>query len=105
MTNLTHGGNFLEQSEVGISSLIDTWLLLRDIELGGKRKRGMYILKSRGMAHSNQIRGFLLTDHLDHTATAVPIIEPVAAGSAVWLVGRSITPPTGLMPSPSDPVE
>ena len=63
LTNLTHGGNFLEQSEVGISSLIDTWLLLRVIELGGERNRGMYILKSRGMAHSNQIREFLLTDH------------------------------------------
>ena len=45
-----------------ISSLIDTWLLLRDIELGGERNRGLYILKSRGMAHSNQIREFLLTD-------------------------------------------
>jgi circadian clock protein KaiC len=53
----------LEQSEVGVSSLIDTWLLLRDIELGGERNRGMYILKSRGMAHSNQIREFLLTGH------------------------------------------
>ena len=47
--------------EVGISSLIDTWLLLRDIELGGERNRGLYVLKSRGMAHSNQIREFLLT--------------------------------------------
>jgi circadian clock protein KaiC len=62
-TSLTHGGSFLEQSEVGISSLIDTWLLLRDIELGGERNRGIYVLKSRGMAHSNQIREFLLTDH------------------------------------------
>jgi circadian clock protein KaiC len=63
LTNLTHGGNSLEQSEVGVSSLIDTWILLRDIELGGERNRGMYILKSRGMVHSNQIREFLLTDH------------------------------------------
>ena len=62
-TSLTHGGSALEQSQVGISSLIDTWLLLRDIELGGERNRGMYVLKSRGMAHSNQIREFLLTDH------------------------------------------
>jgi circadian clock protein KaiC len=62
-TSLTHGGGGLEQSEVGISSLMDTWLLLRDIELGGERNRAMYILKSRGMAHSNQIREFLLTDH------------------------------------------
>jgi circadian clock protein KaiC len=62
-TSLTRGGKFLEQSEAGISSLIDTWLLLRDIELGGERNRGIYVLKSRGMAHSNQIREFLLTDH------------------------------------------
>jgi circadian clock protein KaiC len=62
-TSLIHGGNFLEQSDVGISSLIDTWLLFRDIELGGERNRGLYVLKSRGMAHSNQIREFLLTDH------------------------------------------
>jgi circadian clock protein KaiC len=61
-TSLTHGGSSLEQTEVGISSLIDTWLLLRDIELGGERNRGMYVLKSRGMAHSNQIREFLLTN-------------------------------------------
>ena len=53
----------LEQTDVAISSLIDTWLLLRDIEIGGERNRGLYILKSRGMAHSNQIREFLLTDH------------------------------------------
>ena len=62
-TSLTAGGGALEQSEVAISSLIDTWLLVKDIEIGGERNRGMYILKSRGMAHSNQIREFLLTDH------------------------------------------
>jgi circadian clock protein KaiC len=62
-TSLTGSGVVLEQTEVGVSSLADTWLLLRDIELGGERNRGMYILKSRGMAHSNQIREFLLTDH------------------------------------------
>jgi circadian clock protein KaiC len=62
-TSLTHSDSALEQSQSGISSLIDTWLLLRDIELGGERNRGMYVLKSRGMAHSNQIREFLLTDH------------------------------------------
>jgi circadian clock protein KaiC len=62
MTTLTGGGQHLEQSEVNISSLIDTWLLVRDIEAGGERNRGLYILKSRGMAHSNQIREFRLTD-------------------------------------------
>ena len=63
-TSLTSGHDppTLEATEVGISSLADTWILLRDIELGGERNRGMYILKSRGMAHSNQIREFLLTD-------------------------------------------
>jgi circadian clock protein KaiC len=62
-TSLTPAGeSSLEETEVGISSVSDTWLLLRDIEIGGERNRGMYILKSRGMAHSNQIREFLLTD-------------------------------------------
>jgi len=63
MVNLTSGGGALEQTNAEISSLIDTWLLLRDIELSGERNRGLYILKSRGMAHSNQIREFKLTDH------------------------------------------
>jgi len=62
-THLTSGNGALEQTEVAISSLIDTWLLLRDIEIGGERNRVLYVLKSRGMAHSNQIREFLLTDH------------------------------------------
>lgn len=62
-TNLTPGGGMLEQTEVSVSSLIDTWLLLRSIDSGGERNRGLSILKSRGMAHSNQIREFLLTAH------------------------------------------
>lgn len=60
--SLTTSGGALEHTDVAISSLIDTWLLLRDIELGGERNRGLYVLKSRGMAHSNQIREFCLTD-------------------------------------------
>ncbi|MGA2142329.1 MAG: circadian clock protein KaiC [Brevinematales bacterium] len=63
MTNLIAGGTDSEYTEINISSLIDTWLLLRDIDIGGERNRAMYILKSRGMAHSNQIREFILTDH------------------------------------------
>jgi circadian clock protein KaiC len=46
-----------------VSSLIDTWILLRDIEQGGERNRAVYVMKSRGMPHSNQVREFLLTDH------------------------------------------
>jgi len=62
LTDLTHFGSSLERTSEEISSLIDTWLLLRDIELKGERNRGLYILKSRGMAHSNQIQEFLLTN-------------------------------------------
>jgi len=62
-THLTSGSGALEQTEVAISSLIDTWLLSREIEIGGERNRVLCVLKSRGMAHSNQIREFLLTDH------------------------------------------
>ena len=63
-TSLTSGSSStLEQTNIGISSLIDTWLFLRDLEINGERNRGLYVLKSRGMAHSNQIREFLLTRH------------------------------------------
>src|SRR3954462_7632714 len=57
----TSGGTSWEGTDVGVSSIIDTWLLLRDIELAGERNRGLYVLKSRGMAHSNQIREFVIT--------------------------------------------
>jgi circadian clock protein KaiC len=60
-TNLSHQDR-LELTDLGISSLMDTWISLRDIELGGERNRGLYVLKARGMEHSNQIREFLLTD-------------------------------------------
>jgi len=61
-TDLTHGGSPLEATAIAVSSLMDTWIVLRDIESGGERNRGLYVLKSRGVAHSNQIREFLLTD-------------------------------------------
>ena len=62
LTMLTQGSPTTESTDIDISSLADTWIRLRDIEFGGERNRGMYILKSRGMAHSNQIREFVLTD-------------------------------------------
>jgi len=61
LTILTPGSSTSESTDVDISSLADTWIRLRDTEFGGERNRGMYILKSRGMAHSNQIREFVLT--------------------------------------------
>jgi circadian clock protein KaiC len=51
-----------EQTDEGVSSLVDAWLLVRDIEANGERNRGMYIMKSRGMKHSNQVREFVITD-------------------------------------------
>jgi circadian clock protein KaiC len=52
-----------DTSMVGISSLADTWLLLRNVKSDGERNRLLYVLKSRGSAHSNQAREFVLTDH------------------------------------------
>ncbi|AHF92587.1 KaiC 1 [Opitutaceae bacterium TAV5] len=60
-TSLTHGGRALQQSEVAMSSLIDSWLLLQELEGNGERNRVLYVLKARGMAHSNQVREFLIS--------------------------------------------
>ena len=59
--SLTGGNEDLERTNVGISSLTDTWILLRDVELNGERNRCIYVLKARGMAHSNQLREFRLS--------------------------------------------
>lgn len=61
--SLNSGAGIHESTEVGISSLMDTWILLRDLEHQGERNRCIYVLKSRGMKHSNQVREFLLTDN------------------------------------------
>jgi len=62
-TDLTATGGSLERTNVGISSLMDTWLLLQVMESSGERNRGLFILKSRGMEHSNQVREFCLSDN------------------------------------------
>src|SRR5580700_7002885 len=61
-TSLTQGGHALQQSEACMSSLMDSWLLLQDFEGNGERNRVLYVLKARGMGHSNQIREFLISD-------------------------------------------
>jgi circadian clock protein KaiC len=64
-TSLTAEGTATEvpeDSQVGVSSLMDTWLLLRNAEFNGERNRTIFVLKSRGMAHSNQVREFILSD-------------------------------------------
>ena len=62
-TSLNSGASdTFEDSQLGVSSLMDTWLLLRNVEFNGERNRTIYVLKSRGMAHSNQVREFVLSD-------------------------------------------
>lgn len=63
LTSLSSGENSLEQNDAGISSLIDSWLLLTHIEVNGERNRGLYVFKSRGMPHSNQIREMVVGDN------------------------------------------
>ena len=62
-TALTLNNIVSEQTDEGVSSLVDAWLQVRDIESNGERNRGMYIMKSRGMKHSNQVREFVITDN------------------------------------------
>jgi circadian clock protein KaiC len=81
-TSLTLGTDAEITSEVGISSLMDTWLLVRNLEYNGERNRGLYILKARGMAHSTQIREFLLTDHGIELVEVFLGPEGVLTGSA-----------------------
>ena len=61
-TSLTLAGGSLEANEADVSSLMDTWILLKAMEVAGERNRALYVLKSRGMEHSNQIREFVLTN-------------------------------------------
>jgi circadian clock protein KaiC len=83
MISLTAGGSHSqEMTEVGMSSIVDSWMLLRDVELGGERNRLMYVLKSRGMAHSNQVREFLITGKGVRLVEAYLGEEGVLTGSA-----------------------
>lgn len=61
-TALTNSNSITEQTDEGVSSLVDAWMMVRDIEDNGERNRGMYIMKSRGMSHSNQVREFTIKD-------------------------------------------
>jgi circadian clock protein KaiC len=63
LTSLTPGQTAIERTEVTISSLMDTWIVLGNDDVAGAHRRGLYVLKSRGMAHSNQLREFHITDH------------------------------------------
>jgi circadian clock protein KaiC len=82
-TCLTGGETSLESTAVGVSSLMDTWLLLRDVQNGAERNRLLHLLKSRGMAHSNQVREFLLTDR------GVELREVYTGPSGILLIGSA----------------
>lgn len=82
-TSLTQGAQKdIEQTDVGISSLIDSWILVRDVELNGERNRCIYVLKSRGMAHSNQVREFVISSE------GIRLL-PVYVGEGVVLTGSA----------------
>ena len=87
-TSLTAAGVNIESTDVYISSLIDTWLLLHDIEIGGERNRVLYVLKSRGMAHSNQISEFKLTNQGIELLDVYVGQEGILTGSARLLQER-----------------
>lgn len=61
LISLTRHGMAIEGTDEGVSSMVDTWLLLRDLEVNGERNRALYVLKARGTAHSNQVREFIIT--------------------------------------------
>lgn len=82
MTSLTGGGEAQEQTDIAISSIVDSWLLVRNIEANGERNRGLYVLKSRGMAHSNQVREFVITPRGIELVEVYVGPEGVLTGSA-----------------------
>ena len=61
-TSLTEGGGAAERTDLGVSSLMDVWMLLGNLEANGERNRAIQIVKARGMAHSNQVREFVMSD-------------------------------------------
>ena len=81
-TSLVSNGDAENDTQLGVSSLMDTWLSLRNLESNGERNRGLYVLKSRGMHHSNQIREFLLTDHGVQLVDVYLGAEGILTGSA-----------------------
>jgi circadian clock protein KaiC len=81
-TSLTSNGDQENELHLGVSSLMDTWLSLRNLESNGERNRGLYVLKSRGTRHSNQIREFLLTDDGVELIDVYLGAEGVLTGSA-----------------------
>ncbi len=81
-TALTLNNTINEQTDEGVSSLVDAWLTVRDIELNGERNRGIYIMKSRGMNHSKRIREFIITSKGLDIVDVINGPEGILIGSA-----------------------
>jgi circadian clock protein KaiC len=89
LTSLTPGQTDIERTETTISSLMDTWIQLANDAVGGEHRRGLYVLKSRGMAHSNEVRTFELTNH------GLQLADPLGAARGAWAAGASSLPVNG----------
>jgi len=85
LTSLMPGQGSIERTETSISSLMDTWIVLANDQVGDRHRRGLYVLKSRGMAHSNELCEFVLTNHglnlLDAADAAHRALHDVEPGS------------------------
>lgn len=80
-TDLISGG-FSEGTDVGVSSLMDSWILLKTLENNGERNRGIYVLKARGIKHSNQIREFIISSRGIDLVDVYNGVEGVLTGTA-----------------------
>lgn len=76
-TSLTVGDSPMEATAIGISSLMDSWILLRTVEHNGERNRAIYVLKARATAHSNQVREFVLSSE------GIQLIDVYSGGGSV----------------------
>jgi circadian clock protein KaiC len=85
LTSLMPGQGDNERTETAISSLMDTWIVLANDQVGDRHRRGLYVLKSRGMAHSNELCEFVMTNRglnlLDAAGAAPCVLNDVEPGS------------------------
>ena len=89
LTSLTPGQTDIERTETTISSLMDTWIVLANDDVGGVHRRGLYVLKSRGMAHSNELREFVLTDRGFNVLDAVSAARKGVGERQTPVAGRA----------------
>ena len=103
LTSLTPGQTDIERTETTISSLMDTWIVLANDDVGGRHRRGLYVLKSRGMAHSNELCEFVLTDHglnlLDARVRRTGHVGDVGHGSPEGAIAMQLSEDASTAPS------